>query len=749
MNPDSKLHAQGKACFVDDLPLTGETLHAFPLVSNCAHGKIKTFDCKDALDLPGLVDILTVKDIPGINQIGNVGIDEVLLADEEVVYLGQPIAILIARTAALARQAAALCAVEYQELAKVVDAREADRLGMHIAPARIFSLGDVDNCWQSCDVIVEGSAETGAQEHIYLETQAALAYPLENEQLKIISATQSPGMVQRIIARVLNCKMHKIEVDVLRLGGGFGGKEEQATPWAVMVALAAWKTQHPVKIALSRTEDMRFTGKRHPYNADFKLGLNKAGKILAYEVSYYQNAGALADLSLSILERSLLHATNSYFIANVRAYAVSCRTNLPPNTAFRGFGAPQAMFVLECAIFKAAQKMALDPACIQLQNLMQDGDMFPYGMLAKKNQSRESWQQLEQDFSLQQQRQHIEQFNNSHALEKKAMAIMPVCFGIAFNAFFLNQADALVHIYNDGSVSISCGAVEMGQGVKVKLCNIAAQTLAIDPARIKLESTNTTRIANMSPTSASTGSDLNGQAIRIACEQIMQRLKQQAGQILSVEPELISFKDEHVYIADLASELNWPVLVSQAYMARCALSAQAHYATPKLSFDLKTEKGEPFAYHAYGCAAVTVTVDCLRGRYQVDTIKIIHDIGQSLAPEIDRGQIEGAVVQGLGWMTMEEIRYDETGSLLSDNLTSYKIPDIYDAPDIKINFLQHADNPAGIFNSKAVGEPPFMYGIGVYFALVKTVQYFNPDYVPDFSAPMTAEKVLLALYGKT
>ena len=330
MNQDSVLHAQGKSQFIDDLPLTAETLHAFPLVAAIAHGKIKALDFKAALALSGIIEILTVKDIPGLNQTGNISLDEVLLADGVVVYQGQPLAIIIAKTAALARQAAKLCVVEYQPLMAVFDMREADRLGMHIAPPRCFSMGDVDSSWQACDVIVTGSAETGAQEHIYLETQTAIAYPLENAQLKIVSATQSPGMVQRICARVLALPMHKIEVDVLRLGGGFGGKEEQATPWAVMVALAANKVQKPVKIALSREEDMCFTGKRHPYSADFKIGLQKSGRILAYAVTFYQNAGALADLSLSILERSLFHAGNSYFIANVQATAVSCRTNLPP-----------------------------------------------------------------------------------------------------------------------------------------------------------------------------------------------------------------------------------------------------------------------------------------------------------------------------------------------------------------------------------------------------------------------------------
>ncbi len=748
MNSDAALHAQGKAQFIDDIALTADTLHAFPLVSTVAHGTIELLDLSAALALSGVVKILTARDIPGVNQTGNIEPDEVLLVGEEVCYQGQPIALVIAQTAKLARQAAKLCVVEYQALPAIFDAREADQQGLHIAPPRSFSIGNVDSIWQNCNVVVEGSAGTGAQEHVYLETQTAIATPLENGQLNIISATQSPGMVQRITARVLNCAMHKIEVDVLRLGGAFGGKEEQATPWAVMAALAASKAQQPVKIALTRAEDMRFTGKRHPYNADFKIGLNAAGKILAYEVTYYQNAGAFADLSLSILERSLFHATNSYFIAHVRATAISCRTSLPPNTAFRGFGAPQAMFILESAIFKAAQAMHADPAYIQQQNLLQQGDAFPYGMLVKNAQAIASWKQLHRDFALEQQQQAIADFNASHALEKKALALMPVCFGIAFTAFFLNQADALVHIYSDGSVSISCGAVEMGQGVKVKLANIAAQVLGVDKQRIKLESTNTTRIANMSPTAASTGTDLNGQAIKIACEQILQRLKKQAAQQLKVDSKLISLANEYVYIDGEISQLTWPSLIGQAYMARCGLSAQAHYATPNLSFDPKVEKGEPFAYHVYGCAAVEVTLDCLRGRYQVDKVKIIHDVGQSLAPEIDRGQIEGALVQGLGWMTTEEIVYDQDGHLQSDNLTTYKIPDIYDAPEIELNFLTGANNPNAIFNSKAVGEPPFMYGIGAYFALVKAIQAFNPAYAPNFSAPMTPEKVLLALYKK-
>lgn len=746
---DSELHARGQAQFTEDIPLTADTLHAFPLVSNIAHGLIKSCDFSKARALPGVKAVITASDINGNNQIGNIEADEVLLVETEVCYQGQPIALIVAESAELARHACELCIVEYELLEAIFDARSANQLNQHIVPPRCFSLGNIKTAWQRCEYIVEGQAECGAQEHAYLETQIAIAYPLENAQLKIISATQSPGMVQRIIARVLGCAMHLIEVDVLRLGGAFGGKEEQATQWAVMAALAAQYTQHPVKLQLNREEDMRLTGKRHPYSADFKIGLNSKGNILAYQVQFYQNAGAFADLSPAILERTLFHAGNAYFIANVQATAVSCRTNLPPNTAFRGFGAPQAMFVLEAAIFKAAQVMGIDASTIQSMNLLQDGDHFPYGMTVNDNTLKACNDLLKQEFSVPQRQQEIAQFNAIHTLQKKALALMPITFGIAFTATFLNQADALVHIYADGSVSISTGAVEMGQGVKVKLQQVAAQTLGIKSERIKINSTNTSRIANMSPTAASTGADLNGHATRLACEQILKRLKQQAADYFKIKNlDKIQIQNECIVLAGKKTALTWCQLVTQAYLARCGLSAQAHYATPNLSFDRSTETGSPFAYHVYGYAAIEVTVDCLRGRYQVDSVKLVHDAGKSQATDIDLGQVEGAVVQGIGWMTMEEIVYDQQGRLLSNNLTNYKIPDIYSAPELQVKFLPNSINSAGILNSKAVGEPPFMYGIAVYFALQKAIQAFNPDYQVKFSAPMTPEKVLLALYSK-
>lgn len=747
---DAALHAMGESRFTDDLPAPADCLFLQPVLSTLAHGLIEKLDTQAAHALPGVVKIFTAADIPGQNQVGNVATDEVLLADKEVVYHGQVLALVVAESASVARQAAALVTVDYQPLPAVFDARAADGLGLHIAPKRLFACGDVEAAFAECAWIVEGSARTGAQEHMYLETQAAIAYPLENRGLKVFSATQSPGMTQRIIARMLGLAMHQVEVDVLRLGGGFGGKEEQATPFAAMVALAALHLQRPAKLTLRRDEDCNITGKRHPYEADFKLGLDADGKILAYQVDFYQNAGAYADLSLAILERTLFHAGNAYYIPNMQVSAVSCRTHLPPNTAFRGFGGPQAMFALEAAIFKAAQAMGVEPSELQRRNLLKEGDSFYYGMPAQRCQTESSWAQAEQNFAWRQRQREIDAFNATHTLEKKAMAIMPICFGISFTATFLNQADALVHVYADGSVNVSCGAVEMGQGVKSKLVKVVAQTFGIAEQRIKIESTNTGRIANMSPTAASTGADMNGQAARMACSQIKQRLLTVAAGLLeNTEVSRLSIENERVVYQGQPTDLSWNKLISQAYLARTALSAHAHYATPDVFFDRTVNKGHPFVYHVYGCASVEVTVDCLRGRYCIDRVSIVHDDGKPLDEIIDRGQIEGAVVQGLGWMTLEQVAYDAGGRLQTGNLSAYKIPDMHFAPEIDVNFLENADNPSGLLHSKAVGEPPLMYGIAVYFALTKAIQAFNPGWQAGFDAPMTPERVLRSLYGHT
>jgi len=739
-------HTRGESLFVGDLPDPQGLLHAAVLASRVPHGRIVRLDTTPAAAIEGVASILTAADIPGENQIGGIVLDEPLLAEGEVHFAGQPIVAVVADSPRRARQAAAAIEVEFEELPGVFDPRQAAAAGSLIVPSRTFSLGDVDETWSSCDVVVEGRAESGGQEHLYLETQSAMVLPQEGKRLRIFSSTQAPTAVQRITARVLGLAMNDIEVDVARLGGAFGGKEDQATPWAAIAALAASQLRRPVRIALSRVEDMRMTGKRHPYSSDFRIGLTKDGKILAYQATYFQNAGAAADLSPAILERSLFHSTGSYFVPNVKVTALSCKTNLPPFTAFRGFGAPQAMFVMESAITRAAEVMGIDRTEIQRGNLLAEGDTFPYGMKAQQGHARRSFAETEKRFDVATLRSEIDKYNRDNSLTKRGLAMMPVCFGISFTSTFLNQAAALVHVYSDGSVSVSTGAVEMGQGVNAKMLNVAAHALGIDVGRITVETTNTLRVANTSPTAASSGADMNGRATEIACQAIVDRLRDVAAEILEVDVERVGISAETVTVDGKATQVGWDKLVLDAYFKRVSLSAQAHYATPKIHFDREAEKGEPFAYHVYGSAVIETTVDCLRGTYTVDRVGIVHDAGRSLNPLVDTGQLEGGLVQGIGWMTMEELLFDN-GRNLTDSLSTYKIPDILCTPEIEGHFLEDADNPRAVMHSKAIGEPPLMYGIGAYFALLDAMRAFRPDREAFFHAPMTPERVLMFLHG--
>lgn len=749
-NYDSVQHVRGESLFVDDLCAPEGLLYAAIFASTIAHGKIKNLDISEAEKLEGIKGIFIAKDIPGENQIGGIILDEPLLAVNKVDFIGQPIAIVVAENQLTARKAVKKIIIEFEKLPAIFDAREAYTKNELIIPPRTFNLGDVENEWKLCDIIVEDKVESGGQEHLYLETQGAVSNPTEGGGIKIISSTQSPTAVQKTAARVLGLPMHKIEVDIARLGGGFGGKEDQATTYAIMSALATFKLKKPVKLILSRQEDLRFTGKRHPYSSDFKIGLSSDGKILAYEVTFYQNAGAAADLSPAILERTLCHCTNSYFIPNVKATGISCRTNLPPNTAFRGFGGPQAMFVLESAIYRAAEKMNIDPSLIQEKNLLNEGDEFPYGQKVKNCNIKRCWSEAKQQFNFNDVKKRIAEFNNSNKLYKKGVALMPVCFGISFTSTFLNQASALVHVYNDGSISVSTAAVEMGQGVNEKIRNIAATIFSVDNDRVKINTTNTSRNANTSPTAASSGADMNGKATELACKNILERLFEVARKDLkATAASTISVVNEKIIVDGTETILTWEKLVQIAYFNRINLSSHAHYSTPEIYFNKKTNKGKPFAYHVFGSAIIETTLDCLRGTYEIDSVKVVHDFGKSLNPLIDRGQAEGAIVQGIGWMTMEELIYNDDGKLLTDTLSTYKVPNIFFAPkEIQVNFLEDAPNPFAVFNSKAIGEPPFMYGIGAYFSIMNAMKVFCKDKHFKFIAPLTNERVLLSLYSE-
>lgn len=748
-NYDIERHVKGESQFVDDIITPDGLLYASVCYSEVAHGKILNIDFTDAEKINGVKGIFTAKDIPGKNQIGNIIPDEVLLAEDEVEFIGQPVAVVVADDQLIANEAAGKIKIDIEILPVITDAREAYKAGQLIFPPRTFNLGDVENCWDECDIIVEGTAESGGQEHLYLETQGAFAFPVEGGGIKIISSTQSPTAVQRVSARILNLPMHKIEVDVLRLGGGFGGKEDQASPWAAICALAVYKLNRPVKLILPRQEDMRMTGKRHPYSSDFKIGLRKDGKIIGYEVTFYQNAGAAADLSPAILERTLFHCTNSYFIPNVKATAISCKTNLPPNTAFRGFGGPQGMFVIESAIYKAAEKMQIEPSEIQMKNLLKDGNEFPYGQRTENCHAIVTWQKSEEKYQIEKIKKEVSAFNKKNYIYKKGFAFMPICFGISFTNTSMNQASALVHVYTDGSIGVSTAAVEMGQGVNEKIRQVAAKAFSVNIERVKTETTNTTRIANTSPTAASSGADLNGKATDKACNHILKQLREVAAEILNASSLThIQIIDEVVHMDGNKTDLKWEELVKTAHLKRFNLSSHAFYATPGIYFDREKEKGRPFAYHVYGTAIVEATVDCLRGIYKIDSVKVVHDFGKSLNPLIDKGQAEGAIVQGLGWMTIEEVIYDEMGRLLTDALSTYKVPDIHFTPEMKIDFLENSENPLGIFKSKAIGEPPLMYGIGGYFAIMNAIKAFRPERQFKISAPITPEKVLMNLYSR-
>jgi xanthine dehydrogenase large subunit len=754
-NIDSYTHVRGESVYLDDIPVMNGTLYAAVFDSPIAHGKIRSLDITEASKMHAVVRIFTAKDIPGQNQIGGIVPDEELLAGTHVHFCGMPVALVVAETEEAARAAVKKIKIDIEALPIITDPREAKEKGELIIPPRTFRIGNTNDAWSQCEHIFEGSTETNGQEHLYIETQGAYALPSENGAIRIYSSTQGPTAVQRTTARVLDLPMNKIEVDTTRLGGGFGGKEDQATTWGVMCALATYHLKRPVKYSLHRMEDMRMTGKRHPYSSDFKIGLNKDLKIIAYEATFYQNAGAAADLSPAVMERTLFHCTNSYFVPHVTATAYSCRTHLPPNTAFRGFGGPQGMFVIEAAIAKAADALGVPASDIQQKNLLKTGDEFPYGQKAE-SEANECWNKANELYNINKLRKEVDEFNKNNKLYKKGMALMPICFGISFTKTLMNQARSLVHVYTDGSVGISTGAVEMGQGVNTKILQVAAKIFSIDPSRIKINSTNTWRIANTSPTAASAAADLNGKATEIACYEILKRLKQVAAEECVVVAEIdkteippFEIKEEWVYINGKKTDWSWNKLVMAAYIKRVSLSEHAHYTPPGIHFDPAKEKGHPFAYHVYGMAIIITTIDCLRGIYEIDSVKVVHDFGSSMNYIVDIGQCEGGIVQGIGWMTMEELLYNKEGRLMTNALSTYKVPDIYSVPkEITIHFLQTDKHNLAIFRSKAVGEPPLMYGIGAYFALRNAVKAFNPSVDFAYDAPMTPEKVLISLYKK-
>jgi xanthine dehydrogenase large subunit len=747
--PDAAhLHVTGQSRFLDDLPHPPDTLHAAPLPAPFAHGHILAIDPTPALRLPGVRAVMTAADVPGENRIGVQADDEPLLAETEFRYSGETLALVVADDPETARAGTVAVGLDLEPLPAALDPLAAKAAGALFEPPRSFVFGDLEQAWGECVASVAGRVLVGGQEHLYLETQAALAIPRDDGGVLLHAATQSPSAAQSATARVLGLQMHQIEVDVLRLGGGFGGKESQATRFAVLAALAAHRLGRPVKLVLRRDEDMAQTGKRHPYCADYRIGLNRDGRIHAYAVDFYQNAGAYTDLSPAVLARTLFHAGNAYAIPHFRATAWCCRTHLPPFTAMRGFGAPQGVFVLECAIDRLARQCSIPAETIRARSLLAEGDRFPFGMQAERCRARPCWERAQEGYDLVGWRQEVDAFNAAHRLEKKGLVCLPIAFGISFTHIPLNQGEALVHLYRDGSVGLSAGAVEMGQGVNRKLQRVAAHNLGLPEELIRVESTNTTRTANLSASAASVTADLHGHAVRIACETLRERLLVLAAELLDEPPDALRLAGGAALAGESSPRIPWVELLAAAYERRIGLSAQAHYAIPGLFFDTERERGHPFAYHVYGAAICEATLDGLRGTYRIDRVAVVHDVGRSLAPDVDRGQVEGGIVQGIGWLTSEELRFDDQGRLLTRSMATYKPPDIHAAPEILVEFLEDAPEPAGLLEAKAVGEPPFLYGIAAWLAVLEAMRALRPDRDFRLAAPLTPERVLMALYGE-
>ncbi len=751
------LHVSGGAQYVDDLSLSSNALAGKVVYSPYASARIRSINLQKAKKLKGVHAVLSAADIPAENQMGPVVHDEVCLANGKVEFIGQAVLLIAAESEALCREAEKLLSIEYEPLPAVLTIEQAMDQNRLMGNERRIERGAVNEGLANAPRVINGMLKTGAQEHWYLETQCALCIPAENDEMQVYSSTQHPSETQAIVAGVLGLDANQIHVVVRRLGGAFGGKETQANHYAAWTALLAKATKRPVKIRLSRVDDQITTGKRHPFLINYKAGFNDSGEIMALDMELNSDGGAAHDLSFPILERALFHSDNAYFIPNMRVTGRVWKTNLPPNTAMRGFGAPQAMAAIENIIDRIARAVKIDAAEIRHKNFYgeKNGNMTHYGQKIEHNHLQIIYKRLLQSAQYRQRRQTVDRFNKQNQLFKKGLALTPVKFGISFTTSFLNQAGALVHIYRDGSVAVNHGGVEMGQGLHTKIRRIAAAELGLPESRIRHTDTDTAKVPNTSATAASSGTDLNGAAVKNAIEKLKQRIAVviaghfNLGQrkIFSM-PKNIVFQNEKV-IDRLHPDrqIKFRNAIPICYLNQISLSATGYYRTPNIYFDREKGFGKPFNYYAFGAAVSEVLVDTLTGSHELLRVDILHDAGNPINKSIDLGQIYGGFVQGLGWCTTEEIKYDENGRLLNDSPDTYKIPTTADIPeDFRINFLEDAPNPKAIRKSKAVGEPPFMLALSVWMAIKDAISAIGEHRIePEFQLPATNEVILLAI----
>ena len=740
-------HVAGSAIYIDDLPEPAGLLHVHLGMSARAHARIIKLDLSAVRASPGVVLVLSAQDIPGENDVSPVIHDDRLFADGEVLHVGQSLFAVAATSIAAARAAAAKAVVEYEDLPAAIDIAAAREMDLKIEASQRMARGDAHAALEASPRRVRGRFSMGGQDHFYLEGQVALATPREGGDVHVWSSTQHPSEVQHLIARVLDRPHTAVTVEVRRMGGGFGGKETQASLFAAAAALVAVKTGRPAKCRPDRDEDMVMTGKRHDFEVAYDVGFDDEGRLTGLSLELASRCGATTDLSMAINDRAMFHADNAYYLPAVEILSHRFKTHTVSNTAFRGFGGPQGMLAIERVMDAVAVELGLDPLEVRRRNLYggEGRNLTPYHQVVEDNVAPQLIDELAASCDYDARRREIEAFNRASPVLKKGIALTPVKFGISFTTTHLNQAGALVHLYADGSIMLNHGGTEMGQGLNIKVAQIVAQAFQVDVSRVKITSTVTDKVPNTSATAASSGADLNGMAALNAAETIKARLVDFAAAKWGVAPDAVAFTPDGVRVGDETFTFGW--FARQAHLARVSLSATGFYATPKIHYDRATHTGRPFYYFAYGAACSEVLIDTLTGEMKVTRADILHDVGKSLNPAIDLGQIEGGFIQGMGWLTTEELVYDAQGRLRTHAPSTYKVPTCGDRPaHLDVRLWKAGRNvEATVHRSKAVGEPPFMLAISVHSAINHAVASVGEYRVlPDLNAPATPEAILMA-----
>ncbi|MFI1286374.1 xanthine dehydrogenase molybdopterin binding subunit [Streptomyces sp. NPDC020858] len=748
----ANLHVTGAALYTDDLVhRTKDVLHAYPVQVMKAHGRITALRTEPALAVPGVVRVLTGADVPGVNDAG-MKHDEPLFPDE-VMFHGHAVAWVLAETVEAARLGAAAVEVDLDEQPSLISLQDAIAAESFHGARPVMLAGDVDAAFGDCAHVFTGELQFSDQEHFYLETHAALAHVDENGQMFVQSSTQHPSETQEIVAHVLGLHSHEVTVQCLRMGGGFGGKEMQPHGFAAVAALGARLTGRPVRLRLNRTQDLTMSGKRHGFHAEWKIGFDADGHIQALDATLTADGGWSLDLSEPVVARALCHIDNTYWLPNARITGRIAKTNKVSNTAFRGFGGPQGMLVIEDIMGRCAPLLGLDPMELRERNFYRQGHATPYGQpVTHPERISTVWQQVRDDAGIAEREREIEAFNAAHPHTKRALALTGIKFGISFNLTAFNQAGALVLIYKDGSVLINHGGTEMGQGLHTKMLQVAATTLGIPLHKVRLAPTRTDKVPNTSATAASAGADLNGAAVKNACEQIRERLLQVASTQLGANASDVRIVEGVARVLGSDKELAWDDLVRTAYFQRVQLSAAGFYRTEGLHWDAKAFHGSPFKYFSYGAAAAEVEVDGFTGAYRIRRVDIVHDVGDSLSPMIDIGQVEGGFVQGAGWLTLEDLRWDtgdgpNRGRLLTQAASTYKLPSFSEMPEeFNVRLLENATEEGAVYGSKAVGEPPLMLAFSVREALRQAAAAFGPVGISvELASPATPEAVYWAI----